>query len=257
MVKQLAIICAAFVLSSCVSNRSATAVSEASTMADNFLITLPRPGALIIIGVSGHLQNPEDEIDAAREDAARKAAMYHGINASYESIYTVGSSIFDYQVKSNFTLEYDRELEQYMDKLAFDPNRDMATNNRAVFIRFTYPTAFPGSISYGFVQNEDGRPVWTTNRPKQINGLVVGVGYAARQSRQQDTFIKSYEAALAEIVTQLSVIINTETISDGWNNTSTINMHGKVNLSNFLVLEIWIDPKTQAVWTLAVAHNTE
>ena len=239
---------------SCASTPSTGAGSSALT--GSFLITAPRPAALTIIGVSGPLQKREDEIAAAREDAARKVAMFHGIKASYETTHTTGSSIFGYKSESTLNLEYDEKLEQYSERLTFDPDRDLATNNRVVFIRFAYPVAFPGSIGYGFARNEDGRPLWTINPPVQINGFSAGVGFAARQWRRQDTFKKSYEAALAEIVTRLSANVSTRNTSDGnWNNTSTINIQGIVNLSNFLILEIWIDPKTQEVWTLAIARS--
>ena len=242
----------ALLFSSCLSSGSTGAGSSA--IAGNFLITAPRPSALTIIGVSGPLQKREDEIAAAREDAARKAAMYHGIRASYEITHTTGSGIFGYKSESTLNLEYDDELEQYRERLSFDPDRDVATNNRTVFIRFTYPAAFPGSIGYGFARNDDGRPSWTVNPPVQINGFAAGAGFASRQWRRQDTFVKSYEAAIAEIVSRLSANVSTRDTSDGnWNNTSTITIQGIVNLSNFLVLEIWIDPKTQVVWTLVIA----
>ena len=257
MVKKSAIVFAVFIFFSCASTKSATAVPEASAMSDNFLLTLPRPGALSIIGVSGRLQKPEGEIDAAREDAARKAAMYHGINASYESIHTVGSGIFDYEDESSLTLEYDKELGQYMDRLAFDPNRDLVIRDRTVFIRFTYPASFPGSISYMSAKNRDGRPDWIDSRPNTISGYAAGVGFSARQFRRQDTFVKSYESALIEILSQLSSNVTSKTTSDGrWSNTSTITTQSIGTLVNFLILEIWVDPATQAVWTLAIARNS-
>jgi len=223
-------------------------------MTGGFLITAPRPTALTIIGVSGPLQKREDEIAAAREDAARKAALYHGIMVDYETTQITSSGVFGNKTESSLNLEYDEELEQYKEKLQFDPDRDIATNNRTVLIRFTYPAAFPGGIGYGFARNADGSPVWTTNRPRQINGFIAGVGYAARHLRRQDTFVKSYEAAIVEIVTQLSTRVSTRNTSSGWNNTSTIITQSSGTLNNFLVLEIWIDPKTQAVWTLAIAR---
>ena len=253
MAGKLAAVLAALLFFSCASTKSG---DGPSATAGGFLITAPRPAALTIIGVSGPLQRREDEIAAAREDAARKAAMYHGLKADYETTHTTSPGIFGNSSESSLKLEYDEDLEQYMEKLSFDPNRDIATNNRAVFIRFTYPASFPGSIGYGFARNADGRPLWTITPPAQINGFAAGVGFASRQWRRQDAFVKSYEAALVEIVTRLSANVSTRNTSGGsWNNTSTINIQGIVNLNNFLVLEIWIDPKTQAVWTLAIARE--
>jgi hypothetical protein len=254
MVKKLALICAVMILFACASNGTVRTELGSSAMPPNFLLTLPRPGVLTIIGVSGPLLKRESEIDAAREDAARKAAMYHGIRASYEARQSMGTGIFGNQVSSSLTMTYDEFLEPYMDKLSFDPNHDVVRNN-AVFIRFTYPAAFPGSISYTFTRNLDGSPGWTTRRPQNINGFIVGVGYSARQFRRQNTFIKSYESAVAELVSQLPTQVTITDTIDGSRSTSTMTMLSTGNLSHFTVLEIWVEPNTQAVWTLAIAQG--
>ena len=227
----------------------------ASTVADNFFITAPGSSTLTIIGVSGPQQKRESEIEIAREDAARKAAMYHGVIANYGVTQAGGTSIFAYRSEFNFLLEYDQQLETYMDRLKYDPNRDVAIINRTLFIRFTYPAIFPGGASYTFAKNPDGRPQWITNRPQKIGNFAAGVGYAARQSMRRDTFVKSYESALAEIVLQLYADISSRDILDGSQSVTTVNVQSTVNINNFLVLEVWIDPETQSVWTLAIAKK--
>jgi len=49
--------------------------------------------------------------------------------------------------------------------------------------------------------------------------------------------------------------MNTRNISDISQNTSTINQQSEGYLAYFVVLEIWIDPKNQDVWTLAIAQK--
>jgi len=257
MAEKLALICAVLILYGCTSTESTGTGSGSSPIPSNFLITSPSRGALTIIGVSGPLQRREAEIDAAREDAARKAAMYHGIKARYESIQSVGGGINDYQAGSNLILEYDDQLEPYLDKLSFNPNRDMIVRDRTVYIRFSYPAVFPGNINYAFRRNPDGSPEWTTRPPQNISGFPVGVGFASRQFRRQDTFTKSTESAVAGVVSQMATNVSVTGTADGGRSGSGINMQSMGNLNNFLVLEIWIDPVTEAVWTLAIAQTTD
>jgi hypothetical protein len=117
--------------------------------------------------------------------------------------------------------------------------------------------SFPGNISYKFAHNQNGSPVWTTNPPKEINGFIAGVGYSGRQFYIKDTFEKSCSAAAADIVSMLSTVITTSGVSADGYSSSLIRQESKGYLSHFLVLETWIDPKTQAVWTLAIAQGAE
>ena len=60
-------------------------------------ISGPLDNSFIIIGVSGRLERAADEIETAKLDAARKAAMYHGIQGTVEMETTTGSrGFFDY-----------------------------------------------------------------------------------------------------------------------------------------------------------------
>ena len=241
----------------CTSFGSANSKPESYTAASNSFITLPRPGSLEILGVSGPMMKRDSEIETAREDAARKAALYHGIKVSYRSVQSTGSGIFDYTAESNLSLEYDKDLVPYLEKLEFDQNRDIFKKDGTIFIRFTYPAAFPGYISYGFMRNPDGSPEWTINHPQNINGFISGVGFSSKQFRRQDTYVKSYESALADLASQLSVHVSVSSTLDGSQNKSVTRMRSMGNLINFTILEVWIDPNTQAVWTLAIAQNAK
>jgi hypothetical protein len=209
--------------------------------------------------VSGRQFRRQTEIDNALEDAARKASMYHGVKVIAESVHAVGSGLFDYYTYSNITIEYDEELEPYMDKLVFNPDRDVARGGNGVFISFTYPVVFPGRISYSFGRTPDGRPGWISNRPGEINGFTAGVGFSPRQYRFQDGFTKSRESAAAAIVSQLSTTIDSRNVSDTSiiQNTLVINERSEGTLNYFVVLEIWVDPKNQDVWTLAIAQKPD
>jgi hypothetical protein len=153
-------------------------------------------------------------------------------------------------------MEYDQEFEKYIDKLTYDPESDVMHIGNVLCIRFSYPADFPGDINYSCAENPNGSPGWTTRPPQEINGLSVGVGFARRQSRMKDTIAKSYESAAAAIVSRLSAAVTTNVSSAENQNSSTIHQTSEGNLSHFLVLETWIEPDTQAIWTLAVAQTT-
>ncbi|MDR0473553.1 MAG: hypothetical protein LBH43_07785, partial [Treponema sp.] len=174
MVKILTVICAALAFCTCASSGGVDTGQSLSLSADSFWLTLPGPGALVIIGASGRQLKKETEIELAREDAARKAAMYHGLEASFVSVQNIGANIFDYYTGTELELEYDRELEKYMDRLVYDKNRDVMRSDRGVFIRFAYPAFFPGNISYEFGRNRDGSPEWTSRPPEEISGFMAG-----------------------------------------------------------------------------------
>jgi hypothetical protein len=107
------------------------------------------------------------------------------------------------------------------------------------------------------VKNLDGRPVWVSRPPQEIDGFPAGVGYAARQSRVGDTYAKSCDSAAAALISQLSTsLITSNTTTQNWN-TTTIQQKSSGKLIHFTVLDIWLDPATNAVWTLAIAQGVE
>jgi hypothetical protein len=265
MPRIIAVLSVALILCTCSSFASifgSTVTRPAPSANLNHWVSLPKPGALVIIGVSSRLSKREYEIAAAREDAARKAALYHGVRATFEIEQNETGHFLSGIVYSSLTMEYDLDLEKYMDKLVFDPKRDITTRDNEVLIRFTYPAAFPGNINYTFAQNADGSPGWTTSRQPKINGVLAGVGFAPRHQRLQDTITKSYEDALVNLVTNLSATVEASQTSSessktlfGIQNSTSFKQHSIGNLKNFLILEIWIDPDTQGVRTLVVAQD--
>lgn len=272
MLSKFAVLCCALMLYACASSdpvvnepASPPSAEEKTLKAEspdsaqsNYWLTVPQSGKLIIVGVTGVQQKRETEIAAAREDAARKIAMYHGVRAVSEHVQSVGSGFLDYYVDSATSMEYDQEIEKYIDQLTYDPERDVLKFDNVICIRFSYPVNFPGGdINYSFERNHNGRPEWTFRPPQEINGLNVGVGFARRQSRMRDTIVKSYESAVAALVTSLSAKVTANVTSAENQNSSRHHQTSEGHLANFLVLETWIEPDTRAVWTLAVAKTTE
>lgn len=222
----------------------------------NHFICLPERNSLIFLGVSGPMYKPEAEIDAAREDAARKAAMYHGLTASFTSTQGMGTNALDYYSDSNFQMEYDQELDRYIDKLTYNPEHDVTNSSGAIFIRFSYPGIYPVDINYKSAKEADGSPEWIKHPPLEIEGFMAQVGFARRQLRIRDTIAKANEDAIANLISRSSSSLK---ISDTVNNDSTssvITQQSSGKLLYFMILETWINPEDLSVWNLTIARNT-
>jgi hypothetical protein len=224
--------------------------------ASGYWITRPSENTLIIIGVSNLQVKRDSEIAAAKEDAARKAAMYHGIRGKIESYHSSGANYFDFAADSKIELEYDTDYAKYIDRLTFDPEHDVVTTDEAVFVRFKYTTA-AAPVDYVTSMNDDGRPNWTYSRDvPQINGYMTTVGFARNQVRLKDTIRKSSEAAVARMIEDMSTqIISSDKSGTGKGASSQIRTKSEGKLENFQIIELWIDPKTGYVYTLAIAKQ--
>jgi hypothetical protein len=249
-------ICVSLFFCACANSGAQIAAKGSLGTQDSFWITLPRPGSLVIIGASGRQSKREAEIALAREDAARKAAMYHNVWANVENIQNVGPHSLNYFTDYEINLDYDRDLAKYAERLTYNSNRDVLRVDSGVFIRFSYPSSFPGRVSYGFAREADGTPVWVRHPPEEIGGFITGVGFSGRQFYLRDTFEKSCDAAVAALVSRVSTAVTIDMTSEGNKNTLVSYQRSTGRLDHFLVLEIWVDPKNQSVWTLAIAEKT-
>jgi hypothetical protein len=210
---------------------------------------------LTVIGVSNPMIKRQDEITAAKEDAAKKTAMYFWIQGRIETVNNTGSNFFDYFYDSNIQLLYDTELEKYKDKLTYDPQNDVLITREGIFIRFQYPASVT-EINYsgGIVS---GQPTWIKNSGKpEFAGFVTAVGFSRNQIRLKDTIYKSAENAVVRMIESLSTTVNTkETSVTGQSSSSFVHTLSEGILREFHVIEFWIEPKTRYVYTLAVARE--
>jgi len=219
-------------------------------------ITRPSENTLIIIGVSGPQVKRDSEIAAAKEDAARKAAMYHGIRGNIEAYHSSGAIFFDFAADSKIELEYDTDYAKYIDRLTFDPERDVVITDDAVFVRFKY-AAMATPVNFITSMNDDGRPNWTHNRDlPRIDGYITAVGFARNQVRLKDTIRKSSEAAVACMIEDMSTrITSSDKSGTGMGSSGQIRTKSEGKLDNFHIIEFWIDPETKYVYTLAIARQ--
>jgi hypothetical protein len=213
-------------------------------------------GAFIIIGVSGRLTRAADEIPVAKEDAARKAAMYQGIQGSLISTSTSGAIFIDYSANSTLDLKYDTNYDQYMDRLSFDQDKDVIRGNGATYIRFKYDISGPG-IVYNPVKST-GRPEWTYSRNlPQFPGYETVMGFARKRERMRNTIKASCDSAVAELIRTISSRLTVDLRSQTNSSSTSTSIYSEGSLVNFHVLEFWIDKDSGGVYTLAAARISQ
>jgi hypothetical protein len=213
----------------------------------------PSSTGLVVIGVANRQSKPEAEIEGAKDDAARKVAMYHGIHGKVTTVLDVGSGLLDFSADTAIELAYDLELEKYRSALQYKPETDILVDNSVVYVRFDY-AANVDTFSYND-KLIDGAPGWIKKPPIEISGYMAAVGFAKNQSRFKDTIAKSYENAAASLISRLSARVETREADDS--STGSVSETLQISegaVTNFLALEIWVDPKSKSVWTLAVAN---
>jgi hypothetical protein len=221
----------------------------------NFLDTSPYNDELVFLGVAGNRTNKNEAIRLALEDAARKAAMYQSVGGHIFLEESRGTGFFDYSSRREAVLEFDENYPQYIDFLTFDENTDILINNNTVFVRTRCAPQNPLRIPHDF-SAENQKPSWVDRTPPKIPGYITEVGFAGPRFYHKDTVIASYENAafsLIEAAGLLQVTANQTIGSAAISSSASVTVQGV--LQGFYVLEIWVDPATMAVWTLAIARE--
>jgi hypothetical protein len=215
---------------------------------------------LTVLGVSSRMVKREDEITAAREDTARKVAVFYGIYGKVESTHRVGAYFFDYINDSQISLSYDNDYTRYIDQLTYDPQHDLLTSvDGVLLIRFQYAAA-ARSFDYRSVMAANGRPNWIYYRDlPQFDGYITAVGFAQNQRLFRNTVFRSTEAAAAKMLEELYMnMASNDTIVAVQSSASGVNTIFAVSegqLNSFHVLEYWVDPETGHCYTLAIAKR--
>ena len=220
-------------------------------------------GQLIIIGVSSRLSKPNDELEAAKQDAARKAAMYHGVQGSVVSVNRTSSNIMEYTSDSVISLNYDTNVDRYLERLSFDPEKDVVRTAGvsgtpgAVIVRMKYSAPDLVNVNYNSV-TRDGAPSWTNNRDlPEVPGYITAVGLSGKKAQLKDTITSSMHAAAARLIevasTQFSIM---EKSSSNAGSSSSMQSRSEGRMNNFQVLEFWT-ADNGSVYTLAIARVSQ
>ncbi|MDR1230064.1 MAG: hypothetical protein LBK61_01545 [Spirochaetaceae bacterium] len=214
-------------------------------------VTRPSGSVITVFGVAGRRGNREEGVQAALLDAARKAALYHGVHAESASVLNQGSGALDYFSDFDSRLELRRNPEEFLDALVFDRERDVLEKNGVVFARVRY--AGVSNVPPYASALADGVPDWTKNYVVTVPGYLAGIGSSKNKGSLQKTYEASYENAIASLLPQLSTRVASDAVDvDGGRVTRNATL-SEGDLAEVMILETWFDRKTSAVWTLIAA----
>jgi hypothetical protein len=218
-----------------------------------YWVTRPSGSVITVFGVAGRRGNREEGVRLALLDAARKAALSHGLHAESASILNQGAGTLDYFSDFDYRLELRRNPEEFLDALIFDRDRDALEKNGVVFVRARYAgvSAVPPYAS----ALEDGTPDWTKKYVVTIPGFLAGIGHSKNRGSLQKTYEASYENALVSLLSQLSTRVDSDIADAGSGRVSRNVTRSAGNLAEVMILETWFDRKTNAVWTLVAARQ--
>jgi len=213
---------------------------------------------LVIIGVSSRFSDREESIKNALNDAARKLSFFYSVSGSSGSIQYIGAAALDVNFSSDYNLQYDNELDKYIELLDYNPDNDIFEYNNAFFIttRAAANVSVPAFRGYSISQT---RPEWVEAPPSQIGGFTAGIGFSGRLYSHRDTVVMSYEKAVISIIENMGISVNGEHFlyqsadAFGFEAQSSGGSSSYGTLENFYVIETWTDPSSLSVWTLAVA----
>jgi hypothetical protein len=213
--------------------------------------------ALVFIGSARRHFRLDDSIKAALWDAARKVAFFHSVSGeivTHESSGALVGSTFATHTEIKDPGDYTR----YLDKLEYDREKDVLESD-AVFVRTRYRGSSKINIDYRVnrsVQN-NVRPQWINNPPAKIGPYSAIVGFSAPRVYHNDTVVASYENAILGLIESFSKsvsLIESEARTTGSNNAASLSISAGT-LTGFFVVDTWTEPRSKAVWTLAIADG--
>jgi len=216
---------------------------------------------MVIIGVAPKYSQRKRSIDMALDDAARKLSFFHRLAGIYITRDRIGGGMLDVLIDSDYRLQFDNDVEKYIEMLEFDPEIDVFESNNAVFVvaKVTSGSSMPPFQGHSV---SSARPYWINMPPKEIDGYLAGVGHAVKMSSHRDTVVKSYERAAIEIIRSVGTSVSRNQVTEQYSSTmfdfftqSTSGSTSAGILRNFYVIASWTDPSNLSVWTLAVAKN--
>jgi hypothetical protein len=235
--------------------RDAPSLSLEEMFDSGYWVTRPSGTSMTVMGIAGRRGNKKEAISEALADAARRAALYHGVRGESASVLNQGSGNLDYFSDFDYKLDLLSNVENYIDDLVFDQEKDVLEKNGVVIVRAQY-TGVSGVPSYHSTL-EDGTPDWVKNYGANIPGFLTAVNFSKNKGSPQKTYQASYESAIVSLLPQLSTKTASEVIDvEGGKMTQNYSVSSGV-LENVMILETWVDKKTGAVWTLLVAKGKQ
>ncbi|MHC6201646.1 hypothetical protein ACYULU_00435 [Breznakiellaceae bacterium SP9] len=220
---------------------------------NNFFNTIPSRDELVFIGVAAASIFKQNAIQAALEDAARKVSFFHSISGEIAS-YQSGGSLVGNTFKNPRELWPAEDYKKYVADLQYNAEHDVLERNQAVFVRTRYKVQQAPSLVYTYAP-QDQKPAWIHNPPAEVSGYSCGVGVSNKYLQYKDMVLSSYEDAVFSIIKSQAVQVRDLSTQTASLNSSSL-LYSKGTLYGFYVVDMWTDPETQLVWTLAIAKKS-
>jgi hypothetical protein len=218
-----------------------------------YWVTRPSGSIITVFGTAGRRGNRDEGVRLALLDAARKAALYHGVHGESVAILNQDAGFLDYFSDFDYRLELRRNPEEFLDALIFDRDRNVLEKNGVVLVRVQY-AGVSDIPPYNSVL-EDGIPDWTKKYVVTIPGFLAGIGYSKNKGSFQKTCEASYENALVSLLPQLSVSVDSNDADAAGGRVSHNVTRSVGELTGVMILETWFDRRVNAVWTLLAART--
>lgn len=233
---------------------SISSIASIEEMYDGgYWVTRPSNSVIPVVGIAGRRADKDAALADALADAARKAALYHGVYGETVAVLNQGSGNLDYFSDTDYRLQLENDPENYIGDLVFDKDNDVLERNGAVFVLAHYSgvSAVP---SYNSVM-KDGVPNWVIDFGADVPGFLTAVSYSKNKGSPQKTYQASYENAIVSLLPRLTAktvneIIDVQGVKINQNISASSG-----TVENVMILETWLDKKTGAVWTLLVARQ--
>jgi hypothetical protein len=254
-----------FVFSTCSGLSTGQSASFANVTGTSFFYSYPSDGRLVFIGVAEKRSNPNETLQLALEDAARRVAVFYNVSGEYAIKNNTGSGAFDYSQNTSTRLFTDQEQsKQYVDTLQYNAGRDSIEIDNSFFIFIVYQSSMPNPVNYyPKYSGADRKPDWIDNPPNKIDGYEIGVGFSGRYSSITDTFTNSWYNAVFAIIRNVNMSSQSSDLFYqntgglfGYKTSNDNMLYSFGALNYFYVLDTWIDTKTKSVWTLAIAKKS-
>jgi hypothetical protein len=217
-----------------------------------YWVTGQAGGALTVFGIAGRRGNREEAVTEALADAARRVALYYGVQGESAAVLNQGSGNLDYFSDFDYHLNLLHDSGEYIDDLVFDHDKDVLEKNGIVLVRARY-SGISGIPVYKTIM-EDGTPNWVKNYTADIPGFLTAVSYAKNKGTPQKTYQAAYENAIVSLLPRLSSKVANEIVDvEGVRITRNISTNSGI-LEPVIILETWLDKKNGAVWTLLAAR---
>jgi hypothetical protein len=218
-----------------------------------YWVTKPQGGIITILGIAGRRSNREEALSEALADAARKVSLYHGVYGESAVVLNQGSGNLDYFNDFDYRLNLLNNVENYIDDLVFDKDKDVVEKDGSVLVRVQYSGVSDVPVYETIL--EDGTPAWVKNYTASVPGFLTAVGYSKNKGSLQKTCQASYENAIASLLPRLSSRSANEVIDvAGGKVTRNISINSGT-LEKVMILETWFDRKINALWTLLAAKQ--